>query len=75
MGVNTEIGLQETGEGMGWIQLAQHRGKCRLVETRLSTFGFYNMRGISRLPEEVLRFARTVALMVSITRAMLVLPV
>jgi len=54
VGVNTEVGLQRTGEDMDWIQLAQLRGKCRLVETRRSTFGFHNMRGISRLPEQVL---------------------
>ena len=55
MGVNTEIGLQKTGQGMDWIQLAaQPRGKCRFVETRRSTFGFHNMRGISRSPEHVL---------------------
>jgi len=39
---------------MDWIQLAQHRGKCRLVETRRSTLGFRNMRGISLLLEQVL---------------------
>ena len=54
VGVNIDRGLQKTEKGMDWIQLAQHTCKWRLVETRRSTFRFHNVRGISRLPEQVL---------------------
>ena len=42
-------------EVMDWIDLAQDRDRCRvLVNAVMGTFGFHEMRGISRLAEKLL---------------------
>jgi hypothetical protein len=42
---NIKMELQEVGcGGMGWIKLAQDRGRWRVL---VNTFGFHKMRGIS----------------------------
>ena len=40
-------------EGLDWINLAQDRDRWRAVVNVVMNFGFYNMRGIAGLAQEL----------------------